>query len=97
MPLGSGCNGTHTFTECCGHTAHESTGEKPSFLLYGHGCRSPTEAALLPSSRLEPVDVEDYREEMVVALSEARELAVKSIRKAQQRYKKQYAFTAESG
>ena len=72
------------------NTPHESTGEKPSFLLYGHDCCSPTEAALLPSSRLEPVDVEDYREEMVVALSEARELAVKLIRKAQQRYKKQY-------
>ena len=72
------------------NTPHESTGEKPSFLLYGHDCRSPTEAALLPSSRLDPVDVEDYREEMVVALSEARELAVKLIRKAQQRYQKQY-------
>ena len=43
------------------NTPHESTGEKPSFLLHGHDCRSPTEAALLPSSRL---DVEDYRKEM---------------------------------
>ena len=72
------------------NTPHESTGEKLSFLLYGHDCRSPTEAVLLPPSRIEPVDIGDYREEMLTALSEARELAVKSIRKAQQRYKKQY-------
>ena len=27
---------------------HDTTGEKPSFLLFGWDCRSPTEAALLP-------------------------------------------------
>ena len=26
---------------------HETTGEKPSFLLFGYDCRAPTEAALL--------------------------------------------------
>ena len=72
------------------NTPHESTGEKPSFLLYGHDCHSPTEAALLPPGGMEPVEVEDYREEMVLALSEGRALAVRSIRKAQQRYKRQY-------
>ena len=34
------------FTYC--NTPHSSTGEKPSFLLYGMDCRSPTEAAHLP-------------------------------------------------
>ena len=29
---------------------HDSTGEKPSFPLYGVDCRSPTEAALMPPS-----------------------------------------------
>ncbi len=29
------------------NTPHESTREKPSFLLFGFDCRSPTEAALL--------------------------------------------------
>ena len=30
------------------NTLHESTAEKPSFLLFGRDCHSPTEAALLP-------------------------------------------------
>ena len=45
---------------------HEATGEKPSFLLLGVDCRTPTEAALLPPQALEPVAVEDYREEVVL-------------------------------
>ena len=72
------------------NTPHDSTGEKPSFLLYGHDCRSPTEAALLPPTPMEPTEVDDYREEIVLSLSQARDVAVKSIRKAQRRYKKQY-------
>ena len=72
------------------NTPHETTGEKPSFLLFGLDCRSPTEAALLPTSALEPTDISDYREEMMLSLSSARNLAVKSIRQAQQKYKTQY-------
>ncbi len=30
------------------NTPNESTGEKPSFLLFGLDLRSPTEAALMP-------------------------------------------------
>ena len=30
------------------NTPHSSTGEKPSFLLFGFDCRSPTETAFLP-------------------------------------------------
>ena len=67
------------------NTPHESTGEKPSFLLFGYDCQSPTEFALLPSEHLELAEVEDYREEMVMSLSEARELAVKSIRRYDRR------------
>ncbi len=32
------------------NTRHESTGEKPSFLLFGTDLRSPTEASYLPPS-----------------------------------------------
>ena len=32
-------------------------GRDPSFLLFGMDCRSPTEAALLPPTRLEPTEV----------------------------------------
>ena len=72
------------------NTPHEATKEKPSFLLFGVDCRSPTEAALLPSGTVDPTDVDDYREELILSLSSARELAVTNIRAAQRRYKEQY-------
>jgi len=54
------------------NTPHKSTGEKPSYLLYGMDCRTPTEAAFLPPSQLQMCDVADYREELTLALSSAR-------------------------
>ena len=62
---------------------HESTGEKPSFLLYGMDLRSPTEAALFPPTPLTVTDVDDYREELVFSLSTARRTAANSIKAAQ--------------
>ena len=50
----------------CRNTPHESTGEKPSFLLFGVDCQTPTEAALLP-----PAKLEDYWEEVIQSLSSA--------------------------
>ena len=67
-----------------------ATGEKPSFLLFGVDCRSPTEAALMPPTPLELTDVADYREELVLSLSSARKLAAAHIRAAQNRYKAVY-------
>ena len=72
------------------NTPHEATGEKPSFLLFGFDCRTPSEAALLPPAPLQIADVDDYRQELVLSLSSARELAAKSIQRAQKRYKKQF-------
>lgn len=72
------------------NTPHEATGEKPSFLLFGFDCRTPTEAALLPPSPIKPAAVADYREQVILTLSTARELAAKSIQKAQKRYKALY-------
>ena len=69
---------------------HETTGEKPSFLLFGWDCRSPTEAALLPVSDVHSTSVEDYREELILTLSSARKTALDTIRKAQRQYKKTY-------
>ena len=37
------------------NTPHEATGEKPSFLLLGMDCRTPTEAALLPPTSDEAI------------------------------------------
>ena len=72
------------------NTPHESTGEKPSFLLFGMDCRTPTEAAYLPPSSLRPADVSDYREELILSLSLARKLAAESIQKVQVKYKRNY-------
>ena len=72
------------------NTPHESTQEKPSFLLFGVDLRSPTEAALLPTETTCPADVSEYREEVILLLSTARKLAVDNIRSAQSRYKEQY-------
>ena len=78
------------------NTIHEATGEKPSFLLFGIDCRTPTEAALLPPSPLEPVDVSDYRQQLVLSLTAARQTAVDCVKKAQQKYKKFYDRKASS-
>ena len=72
------------------NTPHTSTGEKPSYLLFGMDCRSPTEAALLPPKSLKITNLSDYREEMVMALSTARALALKASQKSQQHYKQQH-------
>ena len=72
------------------NTPHTSTGEKPSFLLFGVDCRSPTEAAFLPTSEPSHTDVSDYRQELIVSLSSARQHASDCIRKSQGRYKKSY-------
>ena len=69
------------------NTPHEATGEKPSFLLFGVDCRTPTEAAFLSPTPVEPMTVSDYREQVILSLSTARELAAKSIQKAQKKYK----------
>ena len=77
------------------NTPHETTGEKPSFLLFGLDCRTPTESMWLPTSAVQPADVSDYREHLMLSLTTARELAAQTIQRAQQRYKKQYDKTSE--
>ena len=75
---------------------HDATGEKPSFLLLGVDCRTPTEAALLRPHDLEAADISDYREKVVLSLSTARQMAADSIRTAQARYKKTYDRSSQA-
>jgi len=72
------------------NTPHTSTGEKPSFLLYGIDLQSPTEAAYLPMTGIHPTDIDDYREELMLSLTSARQLIARCIQKAQAKYKKKY-------
>ena len=75
---------------------HNSTGEKPPFLLFEWDCWSPTEAALLPVDRnMSFMNVEDYCEELMLTLSSARQTALETIEKSQQRYKAQYNRKAD--
>ena len=69
---------------------HESTGEKPFYLLFGMDCRTPSEASYLPETPIQLGTVEDYRDELVLSLSSARELAVASIQRAQAKYKENF-------
>ncbi len=75
------------------NTPHESTGEKPPFLLFGVDVRTPTEAAYIPPSSLHPADVTEYKEELSLSLSVAQDLAAKNVQKAQLKYKRHYDKT----
>lgn len=69
------------------NTPHDSTGEKPSFLLFGWDCKSPVQSTLLPVEPVQPATVEDYREELMLTLASARQTALEHINRAQTRYK----------
>ena len=75
---------------------HESTRGRPSYLLFGFDCRSPSEASLLPLSSVEPTNLDDYCEELTLSLRSARDLAAKSIQAAQNKYKKHYDQNAST-
>ena len=72
------------------NTPHDSTGEKPSFLLFGVDLHTPSEAALFPPSTSEPTNMEDYREELIVSLASARQLAAESLQQSQDQSKHRY-------
>ena len=67
---------------------YSSTGEKSFYLLFDMGCCTPKEAALLPFKPLRTTEISDYQEEMVITLSSAGALALKSNQKSSQQYKK---------
>ena len=68
----------------------ESTKESPFFLVYGRDPRLPTGSLLEQSPITYPVDVEDYRTELLCTLKKTHALALESIRKAQEKQKRFY-------
>lgn len=71
-------------------TVQASTGESPFFLLYGRDPQLPTELALAPTVARDEVQLDDYKSRMVQLMSEAWNLAQKTLKKSQQRQKKQH-------
>ena len=50
-----------TCLESCGLTViHNTTGKRPSFLLFGWDCKSPSETAVLPPDGAQLAAVADY-------------------------------------
>ena len=78
------------------NTPHESTGEKPSFLMFGVDLKTPSQAALFPPRPLTPTTVVSYREEVMLSLSSARALASKRFKQSQEKAKKRYDKKAEA-
>jgi hypothetical protein len=73
----------------------ESTRESPFCLLYGRDPRVPTETGLSAVSQTYPVDIEDYRSELVTKLTDAWATAREHIKGAQDTQKIQYDRRAE--
>ena len=69
---------------------HESTRESPFFLLYGQDARLPTDTAFTQPLTPYLVDVDDYKTELMVGLTESWKHARQCIGQAQAKQKKYY-------
>ena len=87
----SGFNGTNTLVA---HPTAPLERSICSYCTYGFDCRIPTKAALLPAKPLRPTNVTDYREQMMLSLPSARNLAKEVNRAFQKKYKAQYDKSA---
>jgi hypothetical protein len=67
-----------------------STGESPFFLMYGRDARLPTATDITTTTERDLVDLSDFGESLMTNLSEARELARKSIQNSQKKQKQNY-------
>lgn len=70
--------------------AQESTKESPFYLLYGRDPRIPTATLLNQKQSVYEIDIDDYKRELVLNLSQAWKLAQENIEHAQKQQKKYY-------
>ena len=75
--------------------AQESTRESPFFLVYGRDPRIPTSTVLSQQKSVYEVDIDDYKREAVLNLSQAWKLAQGNIKRAQEQQKKKYDRNAK--
>jgi len=71
-------------------SAQESTRESPFYLMYGQDPRIPTTTVLSQKRSVYEVDVDDYKRELILGLSQAWRLAQGNIKRAQAQQKSQY-------
>ena len=71
-------------------SAQESTRESPFYLVYGRDPRIPTSTVLSQERSVYEVDIDDYKRELTLGLSQAWKLAHNNIQRAQGQQKKQY-------
>jgi hypothetical protein len=77
------------------NSPQESTGEKPSYLMFGRDVRLPMDVSLdpQPSTKIDPLD---YRAELITRLERAWSLARENILRAQQRQIANYRNTGSN-
>ena len=71
-------------------SAQQSTGESPFYLVYGRDPRIPTTTVISQKRSVYEVDLDDYKRELTLGLSQAWELAQNNIKRAQAQQKCQY-------
>ena len=69
------------------NTPHHTKSEKPSYLLFGMNLQSPVEAELTSPFKLEPMLVSNYREELLLSLLSAKQLAVRLFKRPRESIK----------
>ena len=69
---------------------NKSTLESPFYLMYGRDPQLPTDAILVPEPERKYVEVQDFRSEMVMGISQAWKLARENIEQAQKYQKSQH-------
>ena len=74
----------------------ESTKEIPFFLLYGRDPRFPTGTILEQSRMTYLCDAQDYRTELFINLTKAQQLALESIKQAQEKQRTFYDSQSSS-
>ena len=69
-----------------------STGEKPSFLLFRMDFCTPTEAALLNLYTIEPANIDDFHEELMLSVLSGRALAASTKVMVRSKYKYKWSY-----